>query len=96
MKAGERSHWHRIDATELWHWYAGAALELGISRDSKHAERVKLGNDLAAGEFPQTVVPPYAWQAARSLGAWTLVGCTVAPAFEFSGFELASPGWKPG
>ncbi|HEY5208373.1 MAG TPA: cupin domain-containing protein [Stellaceae bacterium] len=90
LRDGERSHWHRIDATEIWHWYAGAALELGIG-----AERVRLGSDLAAGERPQAVVPPHAWQSARSLGAWTLVGCTVAPAFDFAGFELAPPGWEP-
>jgi uncharacterized protein len=88
--AGERSHWHRVDAAEIWHWYAGDALELRIERDT-----VRLGNDLGAGERPQAVVPAFAWQAARSLGAWTLVGCTVSPAFEFAGFELAPPGWQP-
>ena len=96
LKAGERSHWHRIDATEIWHWYAGAALELGLSLDGKAVGHVRLGNDLAAGDRPQAIVPPKLWQAARSLGDWTLVGCTVAPAFEFSGFELAPPGWQPG
>ena len=96
LKAGERSHWHRIDAVEIWHWYAGAALELGIAADGAAAYRVHLGNDLAAGERPQAVVPPRAWQSARGLGDWTLVGCTVAPAFEFAGFELAPPGWEPG
>jgi uncharacterized protein len=96
LKAGERSHWHRVDAAEIWHWHAGAALELAISKDGKTAERVRLGNELAVGERPQAVVPPHAWQSARSLGEWTLMGCTVAPAFEFSGFELAPPGWEPG
>ncbi len=96
LKAGERSHWHRIDAVEIWHWHAGAALELGIAKDGKTPERIRLGNDLARGEHPQAVVPPHAWQAARSLGEWTLMGCTVTPAFEFSGFELAPPGWEPG
>ena len=91
LRAGERSHWHRIDASEIWHWYAGDALELRIG-----GETVRLGGDLAAGERPQAVVPPREWQAARSFGAWTLVGCTVAPAFEFSGFELAPPDWVPG
>ena len=90
LRRGERSHWHRVDASEIWHWYAGDPLELRIGRDT-----VKLGGDIAAGERPQAVVPPFAWQAARSLGAWTLVGCTVAPAFEFAGFELAPPGWEP-
>jgi uncharacterized protein len=91
LRAGERSHWHRVDASEIWHWYAGDALELRIG-----GETVRLGGDLAAGERPQAVVPPHEWQAARSFGAWTLVGCTVAPAFEFSGFELAPPDWAPG
>ncbi|GMV40447.1 MAG: cupin [Myxococcales bacterium] len=96
LAAGERSHWHRVDAAEVWHWYAGAPLELRVSADGV-AERVAvLGGDLNSGERPQHVVPAGAWQAAASLGAWTLVGCTVSPAFEFAGFELASPGWKPG
>ncbi len=88
--AGERSHWHRVDAAEIWHWYAGDPLELRVERDT-----VWLGNNLSAGERPQAVVPRFTWQAARSLGAWSLVGCTVAPAFEFAGFELAPPGWQP-
>jgi hypothetical protein len=90
LRAGERSHWHRVDAIEIWHWYAGAPLELRIGR-----EKVTLGGDLAAGERPQAVVPPFAWQAARSLGDWTLVGCTVSPAFDFAGFELAPKDWAP-
>ena len=90
LRAGERSHWHRVDAAEIWHWYAGDALELKVDRDT-----LRLGNDLNAGERPQAVVPRFTWQAARSLGAWTLVGCTVSPAFEFAGFELAPPGWQP-
>jgi hypothetical protein len=90
LRAGERSHWHRVDAVEIWHWYAGAPLELRIGR-----ETVTLGGDLAAGERPQSVVPPFTWQAARSLGDWTLVGCTVSPAFEFAGFELAPKDWQP-
>lgn len=90
LRRGERSHWHRVDASEIWHWYAGGALELRIGR---HV--VRLGGDLAAGERPQAAVPPFAWQAARSLGDWTLVGCTVAPAFDFAGFELAPAGWEP-
>ena len=96
LREGERSHWHRVDAAEIWHWYAGAALELRISRDGGGGERVILVNDVMAGERPQAIVPPHAWQAARSLGAWSLAGCTVAPAFEFAGFELAPPGWEPG
>jgi hypothetical protein len=96
LQAGERSHWHRVDAAEVWHWYAGAALALTISEDGREAVTHRLGADLAAGERPQVVVPAGAWQAAESLGAWTLAGCTVAPAFRFEGFEMAPPDWKPG
>jgi uncharacterized protein len=97
LARGERSHWHRVDAAEAWHHYAGAPLELEISLDGKApVERIRLGVDLAAGERPQAVVPAHAWQAAVSLGDWTLVGCTVAPGFMFSGFEMAPPGWAPG
>jgi predicted cupin superfamily sugar epimerase len=92
---GERSHWHRVDAVETWHWYAGAPLALEIAQDGSQIERVRLGSDLAAGERPQAVVPAHAWQAAQSLGDWTLCGCTVAPGFEFSAFELAPKGWSP-
>jgi predicted cupin superfamily sugar epimerase len=96
LAAGERSHWHRDAATEIWHHHAGAGLELRISMGDAGPVTVhRLGTDLAAGERPQAVVPPGAWQAARSLGAWTLVGCTVAPGFDFAGFELAPPGWEP-
>ena len=83
LRAGERSRRHRVDAAEVWHHYAGAALELTIEATPR-----TLGLDVAAGERPQLVVPPGAWQSARSLGAWTLVGCTVSPAFEFERFEL--------
>jgi uncharacterized protein len=97
LAAGERSHWHRVDAVEVWHHYAGAPLALTIAAsDNGPTERVTLGKNLAAGERPQAVVPARFWQAAESLGAWTLVGCTVAPGFEFAGFELAAPGWRPG
>lgn len=94
LAEGERSHWHRVDAAELWHHYAGAPLALGIADDVDQV-LVTLGTDLDRGEVPQAVVPPQAWQAARTLGAWTLVGCTVSPAFDFAGFELAAPGWAP-
>src|SRR5262245_15488966 len=95
LKAGEVSRWHRVDAAEVWHWYAGAPLSLAIVQDGARND-IRLGIDLAAGERPQAVVPANAWQQAQSLGAWTLVGCTVAPGFEFSGFELAPPGVEPG
>jgi uncharacterized protein len=95
LARGERSHWHRVDAAEVWHWYAGAPLALEIAHDVGRVEHLKLGCDLAAGERPQAVVPAHAWQAAQTLGDWTLCGCTVAPGFEFKSFELAPPGWSP-
>jgi predicted cupin superfamily sugar epimerase len=95
LARGERSHWHRVDAVEIWHWHAGAPLALEIAAAPGQRERIKLGNDLAAGERPQGIVPAHAWQAARSLGDWTLIGCTVAPGFEFATFELAPPDWEP-
>jgi len=94
LEAGEVSHWHRVDAVEVWHYYAGAALELSLSDDGIVAMHL-LGVDLASGERPQIIVPKGSWQSAVSTGAWTLVGCTVAPGFQFSGFELAAPGWTP-
>jgi predicted cupin superfamily sugar epimerase len=97
LARGERSHWHRIDAVEVWHFYAGAPLLLETAADAASAvTRVTLGPDLAAGESPQAIVPAGAWQAAESRGAWTLVGCTVAPGFTFERFELAPKGWRPG
>ncbi|MBM3560396.1 MAG: cupin domain-containing protein [Alphaproteobacteria bacterium] len=96
LAAGERSAWHRVrDAVEIWHWYAGAPLEPRVSDGANAAAVHRLGNDLVAGERPQAVVPAGAWQSAVSLGAWTLVGCTVAPSFEFAAFELAPTGWSP-
>jgi predicted cupin superfamily sugar epimerase len=96
LARGERSHWHRVDAVEAWHFHAGAPLALEIAAsDSGPVERIVLGADLAAGERPQAIVPAGAWQAAATLGDWTLVGCTVAPGFEFSGFEVAAKGWSP-
>ncbi len=94
LKAGERSHWHRVDAVEVWHWYAGDALELSIAESGVTTVKT-LGPNLTAGEHPQIVVPKHAWQSAHSLGRYTLVGCTVAPAFTFEGFEMAPPGWQP-
>jgi uncharacterized protein len=94
LARGERSHWHRIDAVEVWHYYAGHALTLGIADDTGRRS-VRLGPDLAAGEVPQAIVPPHAWQAAESSGDWTLVGCTVAPGFDFARFELAPKDWMP-
>ena len=94
LREGEVSRWHRVDAAEAWHWYAGAPLVLAIA-DKAGRRTITLGVDLAAGQRPQAVVPAHAWQQAHSLGAWTLVGCTVAPGFEFAAFELAPPGFEP-
>jgi predicted cupin superfamily sugar epimerase len=96
LPGGVVSRWHRVDAAELWHVYAGAPLELAISADGKTVSRETLGSDLAAGQRPQGVVPPGWWQQARTLGAWTLVGCTVAPGFEFEKFEIAVEGFGAG
>ena len=94
LKRGERSHWHRVDAAEAWHFHAGAPLTLSI-HDNGATRDVILGSDLAAGERPQAVVPAQAWQSAESLGDWTLVGCTVAPGFQFDNFEVAPPDFTP-
>lgn len=94
LREGDRSHWHRVDAAEVWHWYAGDALELSLS-DGTKTETHRLGAVLTKGEHPQIIVPKNVWQSARSLGRYTLVGCTVAPAFTFEGLEMAPPDWRP-
>ena len=94
LAAGERSHWHRVDAAEIWHFHAGAPLSLQTS-DGVTIDTVTLGSDLSLGHRPQGVVPPGVWQSASTLGDWTLVGCTVSPGFDFAGFELAPAGWSP-
>ena len=94
LARGERAHWHRVDAVETWHFYAGSPLALSIS-DGDKVKIIRLGPGIEKGEQPQAIVPVQAWQSAESLGDWTLVGCTVAPGFEFSGFELAPKGWVP-
>jgi predicted cupin superfamily sugar epimerase len=90
LKAGEVSRWHRVDAAEVWHFYRGAPLELRMGRQA-----YILGADIDEAQVPQIVVPAGAWQSARSLGDFTLVGCTVAPGFEFEHFELAPDGFEP-
>ncbi|HXW49878.1 MAG TPA: cupin domain-containing protein [Xanthobacteraceae bacterium] len=90
LARGERSHWHRVDAAEIWHWLAGAPLQLEIATAPGRVEHVTLGGDISGGLRPQAVVPAYVWQAAQTLGE--LLGCTVAPAFDFARFELAQPG----
>ncbi|SEN62099.1 cupin domain-containing protein [Palleronia pelagia] len=94
LRDGEASHWHRVDATEIWHFYAGAPLTLSIAADEDGpATDHTLGPDLAAGAAPQVIVPQDHWQMARAHGGWTLVGCTVSPGFRFEGFTLAAPGF---
>jgi predicted cupin superfamily sugar epimerase len=96
LARGERSQWHRIDAVEIWHYYAGSALTLRIAHDGCTQHTVRLGPDISQGERPQAIVPAQAWQTAETGGDWTLVGCTVAPGFEFASFELAPKEWAPG
>jgi predicted cupin superfamily sugar epimerase len=96
LRAGERSAWHVVDARELWCFHAGAALELSLWPEGAPAvERVVLGGDACHGQRPQVLIAPGCWQAARPLGAWTLVAAVVVPGFEFAGFRLAPPGWEP-
>jgi predicted cupin superfamily sugar epimerase len=96
LAAGEDSRWHRVtDATEIWLHHAGGPLQLRLSPDGRHSQSIRLGPGIARGEQPQAIVPANCWQAAQPLGDWVLVTCTVAPAFEFSSFELAPPGWEP-
>jgi NADPH:quinone reductase-like Zn-dependent oxidoreductase/predicted cupin superfamily sugar epimerase len=95
LAAGQRSHWHRVDATEIWHFYAGDPLRLYVHAGDGPTEAVTLGPDVLAGQRPQAIVPAGAWQAAEPAGAWSLVGCTVSPGFTFEGFEMAPAGWAP-
>jgi predicted cupin superfamily sugar epimerase len=95
LDVGEVSEWHRVDAAEIFHWYAGAPMVITISPNGHDARAQHLGPALDQGQVPQLVVPAGHWQTATSLGAWTLVGCTVAPGFEFAGFEMAPAGWRP-
>lgn len=94
LEAHQRSHWHRVDAAELWFWHAGAPLTLSIA-DGGATDRILLGGDVLAGQAPQALVPTGHWQAAEPTSGWTLVSCVVSPGFEFSGFELAPEGWEP-
>ena len=97
LEAHQRSHWHRVDAAELWFWHAGHPLVLGIAPDdSGPVTRAVLGPDVLAGEQPQLLVPPHHWQAAEPMGGWALVSCVVSPGFHFGGFTLAPDGWNPG
>lgn len=96
LEGGSAGRWHRVDSAEVWHYYAGAPLRLTISPDGVTTSEQILGQDLRDGQRPQVVIPRGEWQSAQSLGNWTLVGCTVAPGFEFQYFEMAEEGWQPG
>ena len=92
LERGQRSHWHKVDATEIWHFYAGEPLVLSVSEtEAGPAREHRLGPNLAASQYPQVIVPAHHWQSARPSGAWALVGCTVSPGFHFDGFTLAPP-----
>lgn len=95
LDVGEASAWHRVDAAEIWFWHAGAPMVITVSANGHDAQARHLGPDLARGQHPQIAVPAGHWQTATSLGAWTLVSCTVSPAFTFEGFEMAPPDWRP-
>ena len=97
LEAGQRSHWHRVDAAELWLWHTGAPLRLLTAPgDTGPVEEVRLGGNVLAGERPQLLVPPHHWQSTETTNGWALVSCVVAPAFDFAGFTLAASGWEPG
>ena len=100
LQAGQRSHWHRVDADEMWLWQGGDRLELSTAADAAGpVATTVLGPDFAAGDSLQGVVPAGHWQAAAPVPGshgYVLVSCAVVPGFEFSGFELAPPGWAPG
>ena len=94
LRAGEISRWHRIDVAEIWHWYAGDALELSVV-GSGAISRILLGPKVSEGQRPQVIIQARAWQRATALGSYALCGCTVAPGFEFSKLEIAPEGWSP-
>ncbi len=96
LQADEVSAWHRVDADEIWLWQAGGPLVLTTATpEGTDPRAVTLGPDLRAGHALQGIVPAHHWQTAETLGAWTLLSCTVAPGFDFAGFELAPPDWRP-
>lgn len=96
LGAGQSSHWHRVDAEEIWFWHAGAPLDLLVAADGGPVDITRMGGDILAGQQPQARVPTGLWQTARPVGGWTLVSCAVVPGFDFAGFTLAPPGWALG
>lgn len=95
LEAHQHSHWHKVDAAEIWHWYAGSAMELHIADGNRQSVEI-LGADILNHQRPQIIVPADAWQKSIPIGGWVLVGCTVSPGFQFEGFELAADDWQPG
>jgi uncharacterized protein len=97
LEEGQGSHWHTVDAAELWFWHAGHPIALSrAADDAGPIETIMLGPDVAAGQMPQGLIPTGHWQAAEARHGWALVSCVVSPGFRFSGFTLAPPGWQPG
>lgn len=96
LEHGQRSHWHRVDAAELWLWHAGSPLELLVEQEDGAVATIRLGGDVTQGYAPQSLVPANRWQSTEARSGWALVSCVVVPGFDFAGFELAAPGWTPG
>jgi predicted cupin superfamily sugar epimerase len=97
LEAGQRSHWHRVDAAEIWLWHAGHPLRLMTAPgDAGPVREVRLGGNVLTGEVPQHIIPAHHWQAAQADRGWALVSCIVSPGFDFAGFDLAWPDWQPG
>jgi predicted cupin superfamily sugar epimerase len=95
LEQGQKSHWHRIDAAELWLFHAGGPLLLRAAAIDGQRRDIRLGSNILAGEQPQHLIAPGEWQAAEASEGWSLVACVVVPGFSFEGFELAAPGWAP-
>ncbi|MDV3458907.1 cupin domain-containing protein [Sphingomonas sp. HF-S4] len=96
LEEGQRSHWHRVDAAELWLWHAGSPLDVLVEQDDGTIETVRLGGEVTQGYAPQVLVPANRWQSTETRAGWALVSCVVVPGFDFAGFELAPVGWAPG
>lgn len=97
LEKGQRSHWHKVDATEIWLWHGGSPLTLLTAPDDTGPVTTQiLGSDPLAGQVPQHVIAPHHWQATEARDGWGLVSCIVSPGFDFEGFTLAPPGWSPG
>jgi uncharacterized protein len=96
LEGGQRSHWHRVDADELWLWHAGSPLDVLVEQETGDIDTIRLGGDVLHGYAPQCLVPANRWQSTKARTGWALVSCVVVPGFEFAGFDLAAPDWAPG